>query len=60
MPDPAPHDPPASDERQVADETPSGVSSTVGTGSILGLGCLAMVMVLVVIAIAFRALGGSW
>jgi hypothetical protein len=34
--------------------------STVGTGSIIGLGCLALVAVLVVVAIAYRLLGGTW
>jgi hypothetical protein len=34
--------------------------STVGTGSVLGIGCLVVVVLLIVIAIAFRWFGGSW
>jgi hypothetical protein len=34
--------------------------STVGTGSVLGIGCLIVVVLLIAIAIAFRWFGGSW
>lgn len=34
--------------------------STVGTGSMLGIGCLIAVVLLVVIALAFRWIGGTW
>ena len=35
-------------------------SSTVGTGSALGIGCLILVVLFVVIAVAWRLLGGGW
>jgi hypothetical protein len=40
---------------------PDGVpSTTVGTGSALGVGCLIVVVVLVLIALTVRWLTGSW
>lgn len=36
------------------------VSTTVGTGSVLGIGCLVAVILLVLIAFAFRKFAGSW
>jgi hypothetical protein len=44
----------------IGDADRSEPSSTVGTGSVLGLGCLVVVVVLVLLAIAFRLLGGRW
>ena len=35
-------------------------STTVGTGSMLGLGCVVMVILLVLIALAIRWFAGSW
>jgi hypothetical protein len=35
-------------------------SSTVGTGSMLGLGCVATVILLVVVALAIRWFSGVW
>ena len=35
-------------------------TSTVGTGSALGIGCLIAVVVLVVVAVAARWLMGAW
>jgi hypothetical protein len=36
------------------------VASTVGTGSMLGLGCVAMVILLVLVALAIRWFAGGW
>jgi len=36
------------------------VSTTVGTGSMLGIGCLVTVILLVLVAIAVRWFAGSW
>ena len=36
------------------------VSTTVGTGSMLGIGCLVTVILLVLVAIAIRWFAGSW
>jgi hypothetical protein len=36
------------------------VSTTVGTGSVLGLGCVVAVVVLVLVAVAIRWFGGGW
>jgi hypothetical protein len=33
---------------------------TVGTGSVLGIGCLAAVILLVLVALVFRWIGGGW
>lgn len=33
---------------------------TVGTGSAIGVGCLILVVVLVLAALAYRWLGGTW
>jgi hypothetical protein len=35
-------------------------STTVGTGSMLGLGCVVTVILLVLAALAIRWLGGGW
>jgi hypothetical protein len=35
-------------------------STTVGTGSMLGLGCVVAVILLVLVALAIRWLGGGW
>jgi hypothetical protein len=36
------------------------VSTTVGTGSMLGIGCLVTVILLVLVAFAIRWFTGSW
>jgi len=36
------------------------VSTTVGTGSVLGLGCVVAVIVLVLAALAIRWFAGGW
>ncbi|MCD6058426.1 MAG: hypothetical protein K0R44_1186 [Thermomicrobiales bacterium] len=36
------------------------VSTTVGTGSMLGIGCLVTVILLVIVAFAIRWFAGSW
>jgi hypothetical protein len=36
------------------------VSTTVGTGSMLGLGCVAIVILLVLVALAIKWFTGSW
>lgn len=41
-------------------EQRSGSESTVGTGSALGVGCLAALVVFVIVAIAARWLTGAW
>lgn len=41
-------------------EQRSGSESTVGTGSALGVGCLAGLVVFVIVAIAARWLMGAW
>jgi hypothetical protein len=38
----------------------SGVSTTIGTGSTLGIGCLVTVILLVLAAFAIRWFAGSW
>ncbi|MFN8592663.1 MAG: hypothetical protein U0031_14490 [Thermomicrobiales bacterium] len=38
----------------------SGRSATVGTGSMLGIGCIVTVLLLIVIAIAVRAFTTFW
>jgi hypothetical protein len=57
------------EERTSEERTPDAAStkpavedaaSTVGTGSVLGIGCLLVVVVLVALAIAYRLFGGSW
>jgi hypothetical protein len=35
-------------------------STTVGTGSMLGIGCLVTVILLVIVAFAIRWFAGSW
>ena len=35
-------------------------STTVGTGSMLGIGCLVVVILLVLVAFAIRWFAGSW
>lgn len=35
-------------------------STTVGTGSMLGLGCIVTVILLVFVALAIRWFGGGW
>jgi hypothetical protein len=35
-------------------------STTVGTGSMVGLGCVIMVILLVLIALAIRWFAGGW
>ena len=35
-------------------------SSTVGTGSMLGLGCVVIVILLVLVALAIRRFAGGW
>ncbi len=35
-------------------------STTVGTGSMLGLGCVVVVIVLVLVALAMRQFAGGW
>ena len=37
-----------------------GASTTVGTGSALGVGCIAAVILLVLLALAVRWLAGGW
>jgi hypothetical protein len=37
-----------------------GVSTTIGTGSTLGIGCLITVILLVLVAFAIRWFAGSW
>jgi hypothetical protein len=36
------------------------VSTTLGTGSVLGIGCLVAVTLLVLVAFAIRWFAGSW
>jgi hypothetical protein len=36
------------------------VSTTVGTGSMLGIGCIVAVILLVLVAFAIRRFAGSW
>jgi hypothetical protein len=36
------------------------VSTTLGTGSVLGIGCLVAVILLVLVAFAIRRFAGSW
>jgi hypothetical protein len=36
------------------------VSTTVGTGSMLGLGCVVIVILLVLVAFAIRWFAGGW
>ncbi len=38
----------------------AGASTTVGTGSMLGLGCVVIVIVLVLVALAIRRFAGGW
>ena len=54
-PDPGPDD--EADGQQVVRPDPI-VSTTVGTGSILGLGCVVIVILLVLVALAIRRFGG--
>jgi hypothetical protein len=52
-------DPDDGDGRQVVRSDPM-VSTTVGTGSMLGLGCVVIVILLVLVALAIRWFGGGW
>jgi hypothetical protein len=54
--DPDPVD--AADEQVVRPDPV--VSSTVGTGSMLGLGCVVTVILLVLVALAIRRFAGGW
>jgi hypothetical protein len=45
--------------RQTVQPEPT-VSTTVGTGSMLGLGCVVIVILLVLAAIAIRWFAGGW
>jgi hypothetical protein len=56
-PDPDPDDG-ADGQRLVRPD--SAVSSTVGTGSTLGLGCVVLVILLVLVALAIRWFTGGW
>jgi hypothetical protein len=56
-PNPDPDD--GADGQQVVWPDPVA-SSTVGTGSMLGLGCVVMVILLVLVALAIRRFAGSW
>ena len=56
---------PDSDPDRVSDNQPGVVrdpvvSTTVGTGSMLGIGCLVTVILLVIVAFAIRWFAGSW
>jgi hypothetical protein len=56
-PDPGPDG--EADGQQVVRPDPI-VSTTVGTGSMLGLGCVVIVILLVLVALAIRRFGGGW
>jgi hypothetical protein len=56
-PNPDPDD--AVEGQQVVRPDPV-VSTTVGTGSMLGLGCVMVVIVLVLVAFAVRWFAGGW
>ena len=56
-PDPDPVD--GADEQQAV-QPDRMVSTTVGTGSMLGLGCVVIVILLVVLALAIRRFAGGW
>jgi hypothetical protein len=49
----------AVDAERVAPHRESTVS-TVGTGSVLAIGCIVLALLLVLIALAYRWLGGTW
>jgi hypothetical protein len=49
----------AADGQQAMRPDPVG-SSTVGTGSTLGLGCAVIVILLVLVAFAIRWFAGGW
>ena len=54
-PDPAGR---ADGQQSVPPELPA--STTVGTGSMLGLGCVVAVILLVLVALAIRQFTGGW
>ena len=59
------HSDPDSDSDRGSDNQPDippdpVVSTTVGTGSMLGIGCLVTVILLVIVAFAIRWFAGSW
>ena len=56
-PDPDPVD--GADEQQAV-QPDRMISTTVGTGSMLGLGCVVIVILLVVLALAIRRFAGGW
>jgi hypothetical protein len=56
-PDPGPD---GEADRQQVDRLDPIVSTTVGTGSMLGLGCVVIVILLVLVALAIRRFGGGW
>lgn len=41
-------------------ERETAAQTTIGTGSMLGLGCLVVVALFVLFALAYRWLGGTW
>jgi hypothetical protein len=43
-----------------SDEAGAAPSTTVGTGSVLAIGCLVAVVLLVIVAFAVRWAGGGW
>lgn len=54
------HDPAdGADGQQIVRPDPT-VSTTLGTGSMLGLGCVLAVVLLVVVALAIRWFAGGW
>jgi len=53
-------DPDRGPDDQPAVPTDRVVSTTLGTGSVLGIGCLVAVILLVLVAFAIRWFGGSW
>ena len=50
----------ASAETEAATRDGDAMVSTVGTGSALAIGCIVLAVILVLIALAYRWLGGPW
>ena len=54
------HDEASPTEVSTDPERSASVASTVGTGSVLGIGCVVALVVFVIVAIAARWLMGGW
>jgi len=53
-------DPDGEADSQPVTPPDAAASTTVGTGSVLGLGCVVALILLVIVALAIRKFAGGW